>query len=100
MAASNSSTVFQQAFIEWRDSVLLKKKSHKSRFLISCNNAILEVDGSITPESILQAITDIEAKNSQKLTSKTTRRVIGPVVNVLKDYYGVIDTFCKASLMN
>jgi hypothetical protein len=97
MADPRTNTVFQQAFIEWRDSILLKKKSHKSRFLLSCNNAILESKDSASPESIMEGIAIIESKSSQKLGARTTKKILGPVVSILKDYYGVIDTCCKAA---
>jgi hypothetical protein len=96
MADPKSGTAFQQAFLEWRDAILTKKKSHKSRFLLSCNNAILEANGSVTPETIMEGIARIESKNAQKFGARTTKKILGPVVAVLKDYYGVIDTCCRA----
>lgn len=98
MGDPKPSTAFQQAFIEWRDSTLMKKKSHKSRFLLACNNAILESNSFVTPETLLEGITKIETKNAQKFGARTTKKILEPVVEVLRDYYGVIDTFCKALL--
>jgi len=95
MEDHKGSTVFEDAFIEWRNTILVKKKSHKSRFLLACNNAIQESKGSVSPEIILEGIKQIESKNAQKFGARTTRKILGPVVNVLKDYRDVIDTCCK-----
>lgn len=47
------------------------------------------------PEAIDEAIRLAEAKHAQKTTFRVTKRVLGPVVNVLKDYYTVIESCCK-----
>jgi hypothetical protein len=57
----------------------------------------VESNGSISPEDILEGITSVEAKKAQKFGNRTTKKILGPVINVLKDYYGVIDTCCKPS---
>lgn len=45
-----------------------------------------------TPESVQESVRQIELKHAQKPSIKIMKKVLGPVVTVLKDYYGVIDT--------
>ncbi|KAG9231383.1 hypothetical protein BJ875DRAFT_517370 [Amylocarpus encephaloides] len=92
-------TPFQEAFFEWRDSVIQKKKSHKSNFLVMCNNAMLGEKGDAGAETIEEAIKVSEAKASQKTSFRIMKKVLGPVVNVLKDYYTIIESCCQADPM-
>lgn len=47
-------------------------------------------------EKVEEAIRLAEAKHRQKSSVKLMKRVLGPVVAVFRDYYGVLDTLCQA----
>ncbi|CZR51156.1 uncharacterized protein PAC_01031 [Phialocephala subalpina] len=96
METNAPNTAFQKAFIEWRDSLFKKKKSHKYNFLLSCNYAILTEHNAATAESVEEAVRMIEVKNSQKTSTRMIKKIIGPVVKILKDYEGIIEILCQA----
>lgn len=50
------------------------------------------------PEAIDEAIRMAEARHAQKTSFRVTKRVLGPVVHVLKDYYTVIESCCELRL--
>lgn len=90
-------TPFEQAFGEWRHLLLTeKKKSHKARFLLACNNAYLDssLKGLSMEQYIQASMKQVELKQSQKITSKAMK-ALKPVIGVLTDFYGIIDTFCR-----
>jgi hypothetical protein len=74
---------------------LEKKTSHKSSFLLSCYHAILAEPSAVTPEAVEASIKLIEAKNAQKASARMIRTVVGPVVKILKDYEGVVESLCE-----
>ena len=92
---SRSTTAFQDAFNEWRDSLATKKKSHKKDFFLFCNTAMTSSASGATPDHIAEAINKIETENSRKPGVRAIRKVLGPVVTILQDYSGIIDTLCK-----
>ena len=49
-----------------------------------------------TPEDIEESLRQIEFKHAQKPSVRIIKRVLGPIVSVLKDYYGVFDTLSQA----
>lgn len=49
-----------------------------------------------TPEDIQESLRQIEAKHAQKPSVRIMKRVLGPLVVVMKDYYGVFDTLSQA----
>lgn len=80
------STAFVDAFKDYLYN-LPEKKRNKNSILSHIN-----VNSPPTPESIQKSIEDAETKNSNKSSSKIMKKVLSPVIRVLKDYYGVIDT--------
>ncbi|KAF4302844.1 hypothetical protein GTA08_BOTSDO09103 [Botryosphaeria dothidea] len=53
----------------------------------------------MTSESISAIVRDAEKKVSQKITTRAFRRLVRPVITVLKEYYGIVDTLCQANQM-
>lgn len=49
-----------------------------------------------TPEDIQESLCQIELKHAQKPSVRIMKRVLGPFVAVMKDYYGVFDTLSQA----
>ena len=58
--------------------------------------ARIDLDNPPTPEDIQESLHQTEARHAQKPSVKIMKRVLGPVVLVLKDYYGVVDTLSQA----
>ena len=58
--------------------------------------ARIDLNSPPTPEDIQELLRQTEARHAQKPSIKIMRRVLGPVVLVLKDYYGVVDTLAQA----
>lgn len=58
--------------------------------------ARIDLDNPPTPEDIQESLHQTEARHAQKPLVKIMKRVLGPVVLVLKDYYGVVDTLSQA----
>ena len=83
-------SAFAEAFYEYLQN--LPEKKNKRSVL-----ARIDFSDLPTAETIQEAITKIERKHAQKKSVKVMKRVLGPVVAVLKDYYGVIDTLCPYS---
>ena len=58
--------------------------------------ARMDLNNPPTPEDIQESLHQIETRHAQKPSIKIMRRVLGPVIAVLKDYYGVLDTLSQA----
>lgn len=58
--------------------------------------ARIDLNSPPTPEDIQESLRQIETRHAQKPSIRIMRRVLGPVVAVLKDYYGVFDTLSQA----
>ena len=66
---------------------LPEKKKNKRSIL-----SHIDVNDPPSPASIQRAMQEIEDKHAQKPSMRIMRRVMNPVIEVLKGYYGVIDT--------
>lgn len=86
---SRTPSAFEDAFYEYIRS-LPEKKSKRSML------ARIDLNNPPTPEDIQVSLRQIEAKHAQKPSVKIIKRVLGPVVSILKDYYGVFDTLSQA----
>ncbi len=58
--------------------------------------ARIDLNNPPTPEDIEQSLRQLETRHAQKPSVKILKRVLGPLVAVLKDYYGVFDTLSQA----
>ena len=56
----------------------------------------IDINDPPTPEQVQEVICQIESKHDQKKSVKIMKRVMGPFVDVMKEYYGVFDTLCQA----
>jgi len=52
----------------------------------------IHIDDPPTPEDIQESMRQIQLQHAQKPSVKIMKKVLGPMVTVLKDYYGIIDT--------
>lgn len=86
---SRASSGFEDAFYEYIRN-LPEKKSKRSML------ARIDLNIPPTPEDIQESLRQIETKHAQRSSVKIIKRVLGPVVAVLKDYYGVFDTLSQA----
>lgn len=86
---SRASSGFEDAFYEYIRN-LPEKKSKRSML------ARIDLSSPPTPEDIQESLRQMETKHVQKPSVKIMKRVLGPVVAVLKDYYGVVDTLSQA----
>lgn len=80
------STAFVDAFNDYFYSLPEKKKNKRSIL------SRIDVNNPPTLESIQGSMEAIETKNANKPSMKIMKKVMSPVIRVLKDYYGVIDT--------
>ena len=80
---------FGDAFYDYIRN-LPEKKSKRTML------ARIDLNNPPTPEDIQELLRQIESKHAQKPSVKIMKRVLGPVVSVLKDYYGVLDTLSQA----
>ena len=58
--------------------------------------ARIDLNNPPTPEDIQELLRQTESRHAQKQSVKIMKRVLGPFVSVLKDYYGVLDTLSQA----
>ena len=58
--------------------------------------ARIDLNAPPSPEDIEESLRQIEFKHAQKPSVRIIKRVLGPIVSVLKDYYGVFDTLSQA----
>ena len=86
---SRTPSTFENAFYEYIRN-LPEKKSKRSML------ARIDLLNPPTPEDIQESLRQIEIRHAQKPSVKMLKRVLGPVVAVLKDYYGVFDTLSQA----
>lgn len=80
---------FENAFYDYIRN-LPEKKSKRSML------ARIDLNNPPTPEDIQESLRQIESRHAQKPSVKMIKRVLGPIVSVLKDYYGVFDTLSQA----
>ena len=80
---------FEDAFYRYIQN-LPEKKSKRSML------ARIDLNNPPTPEDIQEQLRQIEHRHAQKPSIKIIKRVLGPIVSVLKDYYGVFDTLSQA----
>ena len=80
---------FEDAFYDYIRN-LPEKKSKRSML------ARIDLNAPPTPEDIEESLRQIESKHVQKPSVRIFKRVLSPIVSVLKDYYGVFDTLSQA----
>ena len=80
---------FEDAFYQYIRN--LPEKKNKRSML-----ARIDLDNPPTPDDIQETLHQIESRHAQKPSVKIIKRVLGPIVSVLKDYYGVLDTLSQA----
>ena len=91
MSGSNSTcTPFQNAFEAFIDDLLANPNKHRTRFLTEC----LGKSTGLNPETAASLIEDAE-KKGQKTSKHTIRRIVRPVVDVLKAYDKIIGSLGK-----
>ncbi|KAJ7349860.1 hypothetical protein DFH08DRAFT_742347 [Mycena albidolilacea] len=91
--SSRPHSTFQRALGRYIAS--LPEKKTKRKFIVACCAATVP----ITPESINEAIKQAEQKRSDRPGMKMARKILSPVIEVLKDYYAIIDTLAGADPM-
>lgn len=95
MVGLRAKYVFEEALEEYIES-FPEKNSARKMFLTSIERTGGE---PMTSESISAIVRDAEKKVSQKITTRAFRRLVRPVITVLKEYYGIVDTLCQANQM-
>ena len=88
--SSNSS--FQAAIQEYLQT--LPKKSNKRSILATCIES-----GNPSPQDVEEAISRIERSASEKPATRRIRKCLNPVINVLNDYSGILDSLAQADPM-
>lgn len=58
--------------------------------------ARIDLSNPPTPDDVRESLRQIETRHAQRPSVKLIKRVLGPIVAVLKDYYGVFDTLSQA----
>ena len=58
--------------------------------------ARIDLNNPPTPEGIQESLREMESRHAQRPSVKIIRRILGPIVSVLKDYYGVFETLSQA----
>ncbi|KAF7302531.1 hypothetical protein HMN09_00887500 [Mycena chlorophos] len=86
-----SPTPFRQALDQYIASLPEKKK--KREFIVHC------CAEAATPEDINEAIKRVEEKSTEKSGRKMVKRILSPVVSVLRDYDGLINSLASADPM-
>lgn len=86
MSHKRPSTAFLDAFSDYFYNLPEKKRNKRSIL------SRIDVNNPPTPESIQGSMEAVETKNANKPSMKMMKKVLSPVIRVLKDYYGVIDT--------
>lgn len=95
MVGPRARSAFEEALEEYIES-LPEKNSARKMFLASIERTGGE---PMTPESISAVVEDAEKKVSQKITTRAFRRLVRPIITVLKEYYCIVDTLCQANQM-
>lgn len=90
--ASAVQTPFQDAVLKYVASLSPKKKKHS--FVVS----ILSNDDA-TAETVNELLLLLERKNQDRRSSRAIKKILNPVVTVLNDYYGIVDTLSNADPM-
>ena len=87
--SSRAPSGFEDAFYDYIRNLPEKKSK---RLML----ARIDLNAPPNPEDIEDSLRQIEAKHAQKSSVRIIKRVLGPIVSVLKDYYGVFDTLSQA----
>ena len=69
----------------------LPEKTKKRQFIVSCMSA---TDPN-TPERVLDCISELESKSSDRKTIRIMRKILIPVIQGLQCHQGVVDTMGK-----
>ena len=88
-APDGTNDTFLRAFHQYVRN-LPEKKNKKSVL------SRLDLSDPPTPDSIHQAMRTVEARHAQKPSVRMMKRILGPVISAMKDYYGVLDTITQA----
>ncbi|KAJ6623171.1 hypothetical protein B0H10DRAFT_825470 [Mycena sp. CBHHK59/15] len=86
-------STFQRALDRYIQGLPEKKK--KRKFIVAC----CATDASITPDSINESIKKAEQRNSEQPGKRAMKKVLGPVVDVLRDYDAIISSLASADPM-
>ena len=89
MVGLREQTPFVRAFYDYLHN--LPKKKNKGSIL-----SRIDINDPPNAEKIQEAMLQIEAKHSQKTSLRMMKRVMGPFITVMKDYYGILDTLSQA----
>lgn len=89
MMGLSQQSPFVRAFYDYLQC-LSKKKTQNSIL------SRIDKDDPPTPEKVQEVMRQIELKHGERTSIKIMKRVMGPFVIVMKDYYGVLDTLCQA----
>ncbi|KAJ7492169.1 hypothetical protein FB451DRAFT_519336 [Mycena latifolia] len=91
MQSNDVQSTFQRAFDIYIQG--LPKKQRKRTFIDTAYHA------DATPESIHESVKQAEQKYSDQIGTRMVKRIVGPVVDVLKDYVEIISTLVSANPM-
>ncbi|OCL03472.1 hypothetical protein AOQ84DRAFT_433927 [Glonium stellatum] len=69
--------------------------ARQPKFIQKC----LNTSESITPNDVLQSVEQVERDSSNKTSTRIIRKVLEPVITVMVDYSGILDTLCQADPM-
>ncbi|KAJ7492122.1 hypothetical protein FB451DRAFT_1217062 [Mycena latifolia] len=86
-------STFQRALNTYIES--LPKKKKKRKFIVAC----CATGTPITPESINDSIKQAEQKNAEQPGKRMAKKILSPVVDVLRDYDGIISNLASADPM-
>ncbi|KAL8747305.1 MAG: hypothetical protein Q9190_000811 [Brigantiaea leucoxantha] len=84
---------FEAAVREWLQK--LPKKSNKRKVLATC----ISSKPCPTPREVEEAISTLEQSFFEKPATRRIRRVLAPVITVLNDYTGILDSLAQADPM-
>ena len=90
---ASATSPFQKAVREYVESLSPKKKKHS--FIVS----ILSSDDDVTAETVHESLLQVERKSQDRWSSRVLKKILNPVVTVLIDYYGIVDTLSNADPM-
>ncbi|KAJ7893827.1 hypothetical protein B0H14DRAFT_3125690, partial [Mycena olivaceomarginata] len=89
----NTESAFRRALHEYMKT--LSARTQKQSFILSCSLA----GTPITPEAIHASIQGIEQRHSERPGLKVLRRILGPVIEVLKGHDSILGTLASVDPM-
>ena len=89
MVTSNQQSPFIRAFYHYLEN-LPEKKNQKAIL------SRIDINDPPTPEKLQEAMREVENKHGQRNSVRLMTKVVGPLIAVLSDYSGVLDTLCQA----